>query len=106
MIDAIDMIDIRCRAIDPSTTRSQGRCQLTVGHEGDHALMYCREHVRMVRRWSGSGSTTTTAQTQEQGERADRTYTDRPAGQDGLPWMRGLPMPAWTEPEPHTQPQR
>lgn len=87
------MIDIRCRALDPSTTAARGRCQLAVGHEGEHALMYCRDHVRMLRRWSDEG-----------GSDGSSVATDRPAGQDGLPWMRGLPMPAWTESEIETRP--
>jgi hypothetical protein len=76
------MIDIRCDAIDLSVDRhgakDAARCQLAVGHEGDHALMFCQAGERTVRIWSGRGA-----------------VSQHRAGQEVLPWVRGMPTPAW-----------
>jgi len=58
-----------------------GRCQLWIGHHGEHAVMFVRKGVRTVRFWDDATPT--------------RTH-------DGVdcrcqPWVHGFPLPAWHE---------
>jgi CBS domain-containing protein len=58
-----------------------GRCQLWVGHQGEHAVMFVRDGARLVRFWDN-----------------DRP----PLIHDGAdcrcqPWVHGFPRPAWHE---------
>jgi hypothetical protein len=78
------MIDVRCKTREPDGFGSSdaGRCQLLAGHEGPHAVMFCRNGQRMVRTWRETDS---------------RTLHDHRAGQEMLPWVLGLPRPAWGE---------
>ena len=83
------MIDIQCLAHEPYQIRrgELSRCQLAAGHEGDHALMFYRSGHRVVRTWSGHD--------------LDRVG-EHLAGQENLPWVRGMPLPAWFEHDPPT----
>jgi hypothetical protein len=80
-------IDVRCSAILPHTGPDKGRCQLFVGHDGPHAVMFCHCGQRMVRNWTSNSPASA----------AD-------AGPNALqrPWMYGYPMPAWFETESET----
>lgn len=58
-----------------------GRCQLWVGHQGEHAVMFVRDRIRMVRFWNDG---------------------DQLQVHDGTdcrcqPWVYGFPRPAWHE---------
>jgi hypothetical protein len=77
------MVDIRCtHRLARSSARS--RCQLLAGHDGWHAVMFCDRGRRTVRRWSAEI------------EPVDETRTvDETEGFESLPWVRGLPVPAW-----------
>jgi hypothetical protein len=77
------MVDIRCtHRLSGSSARS--RCQLLAGHDGWHAVMFCDRGRRTVRRWC------------EQSEAVDAArIVDETKGFESLPWVRGLPVPAW-----------
>jgi hypothetical protein len=78
-LDVDPVVDIRCtHRLGDSPFPS--RCQLLAGHQDAHAVMYCARGRRAVRRWTDAGGT------------ADET--DR---FEMLPWVRGLPLPAWAE---------
>jgi len=58
-----------------------GRCQLWIGHHGEHAVMFVRAGLRMVRCWQDGSP---------------------PQVHDGAdcrcqPWVYGFPLPAWHE---------
>lgn len=58
-----------------------GRCQLWVGHHGEHAVMFVRDGARLVRFWDNGNP---------------------PLVRDGAdcrcqPWVHGFPRPAWHE---------
>jgi hypothetical protein len=58
-----------------------GRCQLWVGHQGEHAVMFIRDGARLVRLWDNGKP---------------------PLVRDGAdcrcqPWVHGFPRPAWQE---------
>jgi hypothetical protein len=58
-----------------------GRCQLWVGHQGEHAVMFVRDGARLVRLWDNGKP---------------------PLVRDGAdcrcqPWVHGFPRPAWRE---------
>jgi hypothetical protein len=72
-------IDVRCAALLPVRG---ARCQLFAGHDGDHAVMFTRAGERAVRGWG-------------RGRSVDRDIRDA----QQRPWMRGYPVPAWSEPD-------
>jgi hypothetical protein len=73
-------LDVRCAAeLDPS---DQMRCQLYVGHVGEHALLAIRSNERVLVQWSADAV-------------ADRPFGPNVSVQ--LPWAPGLPSPV-TEP--------
>jgi hypothetical protein len=58
-----------------------GRCQLWIGHQGEHAVMFVRDGARLVRFWDNGKP---------------------PLVRDGTdcrcqPWVHGFPRPAWQE---------
>lgn len=79
------MIDMRCTATMPGliSSREVGRCQLLAGHEGAHAVMFARSGGRCLRRWRDSDP---------------QTIRDDDALQPNLPWVHGMPLPAWQTP--------
>jgi hypothetical protein len=84
--DSNSLPDVRCvESLDAPSGRA-GRCQLFIGHEPPHAVMYTRGDQRVVRTW---------------------VRHDVAAARDGgveitrLPWMFGFPVPAWVE---HVEP--
>jgi hypothetical protein len=74
--------DLRCGCTLGAPTFEQGRCQLCGGHEGPHAVMYAAGGRRRVRVWRGHDPSS-----------AEDGWTDLA----GRPWMRGYPVPAWTD---------
>lgn len=78
------MIDVRCDASLGAPTLTAGRCQLFVGHDGPHAILYADRLGRHIRTWRGGG-----ALAEDDG--ADMTR---------LPWMYGCPTPAWIANDP------
>lgn len=76
------MIDIRCGASLDSPTHEQGRCQLLMGHEGVHAVMFTRGGHLEVRIWRVPGGV---------------DATDHVAACEMRPWSRGFPRAAWIE---------
>jgi hypothetical protein len=85
------MIDVRCRYREPIAD-GQGdalRCQLLAGHEGEHALMYCRAGHRRVRTWAAHAG--------DPRSRCAASISEHEAGQEPLPWTPGMPRPAWSE---------
>jgi hypothetical protein len=76
------MIDIRCGASLDEPSHSHGRCQLLMGHEGKHAVMFGRCGHLEVRTWRVRGG-------------ADAS--DHIAASEMRPWARGFPRAAWTE---------
>lgn len=76
------VIDVRCGALVPGEPTAAHRCQLLAGHEGEHALMYCRAGHRTVRTWASD---------------QPASVREHAAGQEARPWVPGLPSPAWTE---------
>jgi hypothetical protein len=78
-LDVGAVVDIRC-SHQLAACPCPCRCQLLAGHDGPHAVMYCTAGRRAIRRWSdGIGI-------------ADETERF-----ETLPWVRGLPVPAWAE---------
>jgi len=79
------MIDLRCQARLPGPPDDEDtcRCQLLAGHEGDHAVMFCRAGRRTMRTWVDGDP---------------HTCRDELVAQPTLPWMVGMPRPAWSEP--------
>jgi hypothetical protein len=76
------MIDIRCGASLDCPSRDQGRCQLLMGHEGPHAVMFGRCGHLEVRTWRVPGGV---------------DASDHVAGSEMLPWAFGCPRTAWVE---------
>ena len=78
------MIDFRCNNAQPGLRAAgdDGRCQLLAGHEGPHAVMFCRAGRRTVRTWRDSDA---------------GTIRDQHAAQPNLPWSTGMPRSAWAE---------
>ena len=78
------MVDIRCAATQPGprAPRHDCRCQLLAGHEGPHAVMFTRAGRRMVRTWRAQGPA---------------TIRDQRVDQPNLPWVPGMPVPAWRD---------
>ena len=76
------LIDVRCSATLGRPDRATGRCQLMMGHEGQHAVMFSRGYHRVVRTWSSE---------------CPQDRDDHEAAAELLPWMRGFPVPAWAE---------
>jgi hypothetical protein len=74
--------DVRCSATLGAPSLEQGRCQLFMGHEGPHAVVFARGNKRYVRSWRG---------------RAAGNVLDHCEGLEQRPWMRGMPTPAWIE---------
>jgi hypothetical protein len=72
---------VRCDHSLGYPTRSAGRCQLWVGHDGEHAAMFVCDGRRLVRTWLDDPA--------EAEDRAD-DYEARA-------WLRGYPRPEWTE---------
>jgi hypothetical protein len=77
------MIDIRCGASLDEFDHGRGRCQLLMGHEGRHAVMFGRSGHLEVRTWRVPGG---------------GDVSDHIAAAEMRPWARGFPRPAWTEP--------
>ena len=78
----MDTIDVRCPALAPGRPAKARRCQLFAGHEGEHAVMYCRRGHRTVLMWARDSS---------------GAVREHAAGQEALPWVPGMPSPAWSE---------
>ena len=78
------ILDIQCLTYETFRLRrgELSRCQLSAGHEGAHALMFCRDGLRIVRTWPGAPS---------------ESFDERTAGQENLPWSVGMPVPMWAE---------
>jgi hypothetical protein len=76
-------LDIRCSASLDVPEFGAVRCQLVIGHEGTHAVMYFSGEARLVRCWDH----------RERGVTTDHTVFDVQR-----PWMRGYPVPAWETP--------
>jgi hypothetical protein len=76
------MIDIRCSASLDNPSPDQGRCQLLMGHEGLHAVMFSRCGHLEVRTWQLPGGL---------------DATDHVAASEMRPWAGGCPRPAWIE---------
>jgi len=76
------MFDIRCGASLDDRSREQGRCQLLMGHEGAHAVMFGRGGHLEVRTWRRPGGP---------------DVNDHIAASEMRPWSRGFPRPAWIE---------
>jgi hypothetical protein len=74
-------LDVRCRESLGSSPGAD-RCQLMMGHDGRHAVMYSRRNSRVVRTWPGHES---------------ELAVDSEAGFERLPWMLGFPVPGWVE---------
>lgn len=74
------MIDIRCGASLDFPSHEQGRCQLLMGHEGTHAVMFAREGRLEIRTWRRLGAP---------------DAADHVAAAEMRPWARGYPRPAW-----------
>jgi hypothetical protein len=74
-------LDVRCREAICAVAGG-GRCQLLMGHEGSHAVMFSRGSTRVVRAWRGHESA---------------AAVDSEQGFERLPWMRGFPVPGWSE---------
>ncbi len=74
-------LDVRCRESLGSSS-GRDRCQLMMGHDGVHAVMYSRGNRRVVRCWPGHESA---------------RARDSETGFERLPWMRGFPVPGWIE---------
>ncbi|HEX4726168.1 MAG TPA: hypothetical protein VH298_00125, partial [Jatrophihabitans sp.] len=77
--------DVGCAHLLPGHAGA-GRCQLWIGHQGEHAVMFVRDGIRLVRSWH------------EQ---------NLPRVHDGTdcryqPWVHGFPRPAWHEGCPMT----
>lgn len=72
--------DIRCSATLAVPEVGEVRCQLVVGHEGSHAVMYFSGQARLVRCWDR----------RRRGVTTDHTVFDTQR-----PWIRGYPIPAW-----------
>lgn len=81
------MIDVRCDASLGAPSARQGRCQLFVGHEPPHAIVYADRVGRHVRTWG----------------RADTYPHDDCVDITRLPWMYGYPTPAWMVLDPSLQ---
>jgi hypothetical protein len=77
------MIDIRCGASLDEFDHGRGRCQLLMGHEGRHAVMFGRSGHLEVRTWRVPGG---------------GDVSDHIAAAEMRPWARGFPRAAWTEP--------
>lgn len=76
-------VDVRCTRSLGVPSPESGRCQLLVGHEPPHALLFsCGKH-RIVPSWYRHDVATA---------EDDCTEIAR------LPWARGYPVPAWIEP--------
>jgi hypothetical protein len=74
--------DVRCVATLGVPSPRKGRCQLFIGHEPPHAVMYSRGDQRVVRTWL----------------RRDVTSAEDDCAEIArLPWMFGYPVPAWIE---------
>src|ERR1700710_1488516 len=76
------VLDIRCSASLGEPTREKGRCQLLMGHEGTHAVMFGRDGHLEVRCWTGN--------------RIDAAR-DHVAASEMRPWARGYPAAAWID---------
>ena len=74
-------VDVRCSASLNRLAARQGRCQLLMGHDGSHAVMFSLGQRRVVRYWHHHDTD----------EAEDRVMDIQ------RPWMRGFPMPAWAE---------
>lgn len=74
--------DLRCGCTLGTPSVEQGRCQLCGGHEGPHAIMYTAAGLRLIRLWRG---------------RDPASVQDGRDDIAGRPWMRGYPVPAWTD---------
>lgn len=83
------MIDIRCGASLDSPSHEQGRCQLLMGHEGAHAVMFGRAGHLEVRTWRLMGGL---------------DATDHVAACEMRPWALGCPRAAWIERDEDTGP--
>jgi hypothetical protein len=77
-------LDLRCTHLAPhSAIRGiTARCQLWAGHDGPHAVMFCRHGNRTVRVWTESART---------------GWRDLSCGYESLPWLLGFPVPAWQD---------
>jgi hypothetical protein len=73
-------IDMRCSATLTAGAHAGVRCQLLIGHDGGHALMYSDGGARRVLVWTAG---------------ADPRSV--PGDWRSLAWMRGFPAPAWFE---------
>ena len=72
---------LRCTGSAPDHDAGLGRCQLLVGHDGPHALMYVDTvRGRTVRSWTTSDDACVDSQTAFQ-----------------RPWAMGFPAVAWTD---------
>ena len=76
------MIDIRCGASLDDPSHEDGRCQLLMGHEGVHAVMFGRDGRLQVRTWRIPGG---------------QDAADHVAAIEMRPWARGCPHAAWVE---------
>jgi hypothetical protein len=72
---------VRCDHSLGYPTRSAGRCQLWVGHDGEHAAMFVCDGRRLVRTWLDDPA----------------AAEDRADDYEARPWLRGYPRPEWTE---------
>lgn len=79
---AATLPDVRCAATLGEPSPEQGRCQLFIGHESPHAVLYCGSGQRVVRTWRRG---------------APGSAQDDAAEITRLPWMFGYPVPAWSD---------
>jgi len=75
-------VDVRCAGSLGESAPEAGRCQLLMGHEHGHAVMFSRGEHRLVRTWDGLDSSPT---------------DDHEAEDEQRPWAPGYPTPTWAD---------
>jgi hypothetical protein len=89
--ESISLPDVRCVASLGVPSARKGRCQLFIGHDPPHAVMYSRGDQRVVRSWF----------------RDDVGAAEDDCAEIArLPWMFGHPLPAWIEEDAEDDAQR
>jgi len=78
----VSEFDVRCSATLGEPTPTLGRCQMFMGHEGGHAVMFTSFKRRVVRSWYRHDTD---------------SAVDRDIVEEQRPWMRGYPLPAWID---------
>ena len=73
--------DVRCAHCLEQPSPPAGQCQLWAGHHSEHAVMFTHQGQRLVRTWHDDPT----------------KPRDRSGDYESLPWLRGFPIPAWSD---------